>query len=121
MRYSGPRVLSILETLNRLIEKKISICRFGDGEYSSMLGYDVPLQLKSNTLTNKLREIVASEFDGLLICISDIFGDQAKYIDATIRYNNSYLSNKRGELYYYLKEKTWLCSINRLIFRKDGV
>ncbi len=76
-----PTVLSILKTLDTVIEKKLSMIRFGDGEISLIDGLDLGFQSKDEKLAKKLEEIIRSRHEGLLICIPGMWGNLDVFAD----------------------------------------
>lgn len=80
-----PKVLSIEQTIDLVLEKKLSVIRFGDGEISLIDGTDLMLQKRTDELSNRLEQIIKTNVEGLLICIPgmwgrlDIFADYAYY------------------------------------------
>ena len=52
-----PNIMSIDETLDRVIDKKLSICRYGDGEFKLMDGDWILFQQQNGSMASRLREI----------------------------------------------------------------
>lgn len=73
-----PRVMTLDETLNIVIENEMSVVRFGDGEMSLMDNCDLAFQNKNDELASKLKTILRTSHDKscdkLLICIPGIWG-----------------------------------------------
>lgn len=68
-----PKVQSIDETLLQVIENKLSLARFGDGEFVLCFNESIPFQEKEITLSERLRSILLSKKKtNILICIVDI-------------------------------------------------
>lgn len=66
-----PKVLSTSETLKKILDNRLSVARFGDGEFDKALKlvkYDT-YQMPSEELSNKLFEILKSDDERILICI----------------------------------------------------
>lgn len=68
------RVLSLKETINKVSENSLSVIRFGDGEMSLIENIDLGFQKNNSELSQKLKEILATDNPKLLICIPGIFG-----------------------------------------------
>lgn len=66
-----PHVLSTKETLDMIIEKKVSISRYGDAEFDicNQENKDDIYQRPSDELTKRLTEILTSNVENLLVCI----------------------------------------------------
>lgn len=80
VRYFMPkfRVLGPVETLNYVIENKISCVRFGDGELGILRGSNGPgFQRKSEQLKESLQEVIDSNRRDLLVCIPRVFDLQS--------------------------------------------
>lgn len=69
----NPNVMDIETTLNYLANSKKSLCRFGDGEFSIILGESIPFQTINSELQTRLKSILKSGNSDILIGIPDIF------------------------------------------------
>ncbi|MCM1294002.1 MAG: GT-D fold domain-containing glycosyltransferase [Muribaculaceae bacterium] len=66
-----PTVLSIQNTINHIIKTKCSLCRFGDGEFELMISTKgIPFQSYSESLSNKLKDVISSTNDNIMISIN---------------------------------------------------
>ncbi len=75
-----PRFYSFDDTISRICDEGASLARFGDGEFSTMQlieRYD--FQRVDEELASRLKEVITSDYDGLLIGIADNFGMLEKY------------------------------------------
>ena len=73
--HSGkPNILSIEETIDTIIQKNLSVIRFGDGEVTLLEGSNLSFQKKNDNLLKRLEEIIKIQKSGLLICIPGIWG-----------------------------------------------
>ncbi len=72
--HKKPKILSIEETVDTVLEKKLSMIRFGDGEITLIDGLDLPFQKWSKDLAEKLEAILQVENEKLLICIPGMWG-----------------------------------------------
>lgn len=69
-----PVVKSIEDTLNKVINEKCSMARFGDGEvFIALKAGGVGFQHYNEELSNRLREILKCNQSNLLICIHDAY------------------------------------------------
>lgn len=68
-KYGLPKILSIDDTLDRIINDRLSICRYGDGEFKIMDGDSILFQDKSFDLSIKLKEVAKSNREDVLVCI----------------------------------------------------
>lgn len=100
-------VKSAEELLNRIITDRSSLARFGDSEFDLMLNHPRPwYQQPNDELSIRLKEIIKDQADGLILAISDNFGNLDKYteyIADSIRIYNDY--GKRETITEYLETK----------------
>lgn len=94
-----PDVASVEETIDEIVTNKRSIARFGDGEIKLAAGKDISFQKNSKRIAKKMKEVLSSDIDGLMIGIADIFGNYEKYDDETNRYWKKHLERFRGVWY----------------------
>ena len=109
-----PVVMGIDETMDFIIDNKLSIARFGDGEIKLANGTDISFQKAEPGLTKGLREVLSAKDEGFLPCILSFFDYDPeitaetnkhwkthmnryryvwyKYTDPSIRYGNSFIS-----------------------------
>lgn len=98
----APQVASVEETIDEIVKNNCSIARFGDGEIKLTAGKSISFQDSSDFITKKMREVLSSDVDGLLIGIADFFGDGKRYDDETNAYWKKHLARYRGVWYRYL-------------------
>lgn len=75
-------IATIEETLQKIIDDKVSVSRFGDGEFKWMQGYTIKnsFQTSSTELSRRLKEVLNDELEGHIVCLPDMFGDLSKYV-----------------------------------------
>ncbi|WP_323636344.1 GT-D fold domain-containing glycosyltransferase [Pectobacterium polaris] len=64
-----PKIETVDETINTLLEKRASICRFGDGELNLICHKSIPFQTSSPELSRRLIEVLSSDHAQTLIAI----------------------------------------------------
>jgi glycosyltransferase family protein len=69
--FKGLHIVSPEETLDEIIKFNKSISRFGDGEFSLIFGISINFQKANKLLSKKLKNVLESNEDGLLIGIPD--------------------------------------------------
>lgn len=75
-----PRVASIDETIQIVIDKRCSVSRYGDGEILlTCANKKIGFQKGDPLLAVRLREVLASHEEGHIVCISDVFSDIYRY------------------------------------------
>jgi glycosyltransferase family protein len=65
-----PKIKDVWETVEKIISDKSSICRFGDGEINLLNGDSIRFQKSNALLSNKLKEVLQSNNDKILIGIN---------------------------------------------------
>lgn len=99
-----PCVATVEETIDTLANNRFSIARFGDGEIKLVAGNNISFQKATPFVTEKLREVLSSDVEGLLIGIADIFGDRSRYNKDSTLYWQRHLHKYRKVWYRYLKK-----------------
>lgn len=84
-------MLSVNETIDRIIEKNLSVIRFGDGEISLIDGVDLGFQKQNHDLAGRLELILKTDIDGLLITIPDMWGKLNWQEDYAYRFGVHYV------------------------------
>jgi len=74
-----PRVLSINNTIKKVVDEKCSVSRFGDGEIMLIGNKSIKFQKNSEKLSNRLIEVLQSNEENHLVCISDSFSRLYRY------------------------------------------
>ncbi len=78
--YQFPIIHSGEEAVNRIINEKCSLIRFGDGEFELMAGNDrVNFQKYDKDLGSRLKEVIQTEQENILIGIADNYGNLDLY------------------------------------------
>lgn len=93
---SYPQICSINETIDELLKGGKSLCRFGDGEFACISGN---LRAKFTTkydrmLAARLKEVLASSYDNIMIAIADNYGDLSGYMPQSRREIRSYMTRQ---------------------------
>ncbi len=97
-----PRIKSIEETLNKIINDRCSIARFGDGEFSCINRSRIAFHDPSESLANRLKQVLSSDLPDLLIGLPDCFGSLDCYVPYTKKFWRKYMSKKRQKTYALL-------------------
>lgn len=73
----GPEVLLIDETIHHILEHRVSVSRFGDGELMMILGHPIGFQKADPVLQARLKEILKNgSTNHLIVTVPDIFTDE---------------------------------------------
>ncbi len=79
-KYIIPQIMTEEETVDEIVFHRKSIARFADGEFGIMFGVARwRFQKNDARLAERLREVVTSEDDNILIGISDFYGELSHY------------------------------------------
>ncbi len=97
-----PKIKSVEETLDKIVNDKCSISRFGDGEFSCMNCSRISFHDPSEELAERLKEVLLSDIPNLLIGLPDCFGSLDCYVPYTRQFWRKYMSKKRQMTYSYL-------------------
>lgn len=99
-----PIVKDTDETLNKIINDKCSVSRFGDGEFSLIYGESLKFQPKNDELSRRLKEILKSNEENHIVCIPNVFGEMEWATDKAKKYWIKYLNLNRGKIYKLLNK-----------------
>lgn len=66
-------VMGYEDTIQTILNTKRSLCRFGDGEYSLMAGQSIPFQQANSELAARLKEIIMSQDERVLVGIPRMY------------------------------------------------
>ena len=119
--FKGLKIYSKEETLDEIINNKKSISRFGDGEFSIILGNKIDFQDFDISLSNQLFKVLNSNEKGLLIGINIPWKNEIlnKYITSVRSYwKEWFIKNKFKVLKIINKRKKYYSSdISRFYFK----
>lgn len=80
-KWQKPNVMSLEDTLRHIVDHKSSICRYGDGEFNIALGNDIGFQHVIGNMSERMRQVLNSDDNNILIAIPSIFGDLSMFSD----------------------------------------
>lgn len=98
-----PRVMGIDETMDYIINNKLSIARFGDGEIKLTNKTDISFQKASPELAKRLRKVLATNEKGFLPCILNFFDYDPQITQETNYHWKKHMSRYRHVWYRYTK------------------
>ncbi len=97
-KYEIPRIMTWEETIDEIVLRGKSIARFGDGEFGIMFGEQRwRFQRKDEKLAERLREVVQSNEENLLIGIINFYGDLSHRTEAEADGIRSYITKARAQ------------------------
>ncbi|NSD75371.1 DUF1792 domain-containing protein [Faecalicatena fissicatena] len=116
-----PLIMSIDETLDKIMKDKCSVCRYGDGEFKLMDGDKIFFQEGNENLGKRLREVIYSNQDNILICIPTFLDrrhpvinmnnnltltrEEKKRKKNALKYMDNILAERRSQWYKYFDMK----------------
>ena len=123
--FKGLQIVSPESTLDEIIKNKKSISRFGDGEFGLINGISISFQKANKLLSKKLKNVLTSNEDGLLIGLpnslkiefldklienSKIFWfnfiKRSKFLLTLLNKNKIYYSSFISRFYLFYKDKS---------------
>lgn len=91
----SPKVATIEETVDLIANSRASICRFGDGEFSIMMGCSRQgFQHQDDRLAERLIQVMKSNEADCLIAIADNYGSLNRYSEMS-----------KNEIRYYMTDE----------------
>lgn len=98
-------VLSPEKTTEVILEKKVSVSRFGDGELLLLMQRGNPgFQAQDERLAKRLREILATQEPGIMICLTDIMLTTAGLVRHSAEYCRCYVCREFENLKRFIPE-----------------
>lgn len=91
----APRILSVDETLDLIINEHFSVSRNGDGELNIMLGRDIPFQTYDARLATIMREAHTAVLNRYLSCMPGYFISYDNFSQKACNYFNHFLHKNR--------------------------
>lgn len=90
-----PKIIDVEHTVEILKNKKKCLARFGDNEFELMCGrVKTNYQTADIKLEKRLKEVLHSEMDNLMVAIADNYGSLDKYTDDAAKDIRSYLTKE---------------------------
>ena len=91
--YNFPIIGDTEEAVFKIVNERCSLVRFGDGEFEIMVGHDRAVFQKYNSkLAERLKTVIRSNDDKLLIAIANNYGNLEQYTDNTADGIRSYMN-----------------------------
>ena len=98
------RVASLEDTIDKIIEDKCSISRFGDGELYIMEGRAISFQKADTKLSERLKEVIKVNEEKHLICVSNALNPKnyKEYTDNHVKWLKNHFKYTIGLRLKYL-------------------
>lgn len=104
-KYKLPGILTVEETMDRIIENKLSIARFGDSEYLYLTGGSDGLQKTNNSLKEGLQRALLNRNPKLLVSLVDYEKTDDKTLRAKMSAKMFHSATISG--YYHLLDHSY--------------
>lgn len=111
----SPEILTIEETIERIVSEHCSVSRNGDGELDIMMGHDIPFQKYDSRLAAKMVMALQATSPKYISCLPDIFHDLNHFNQSARTYYVRHLYHKR--FYWYRLAKAPVVYGNAYISR----
>lgn len=116
----APKVLSMDDTIDAIIDRRASISRFGDGEFDIIFGRFQPFQSYNQRLQLRLQQVLKAnnESDRFLVAIPDCYGDLSHFTPEAQKHWRIRLEKERYKWYRVLNRKApyYHAQISRFYF-----
>lgn len=102
-----PRICTVEETCEKIIQDRVSVSRFGDGEFQIILGRDfIVFEKDYEELGIRLKEVLISNIEHHIVALADDYGCMQEIRDENKYSIRRYMSEqKRREHYKYIDMK----------------
>ncbi|MCF7954334.1 MAG: GT-D fold domain-containing protein [Phycisphaerae bacterium] len=97
-----PIIKTAEQTVDKILEDKCSLTRFGDGEFVLMTGGRINYQPRNSELAVRLKEVLGSDLPNLLIALPPCFGDLSHFLPPVANFWRKWAVRKRELIYSYL-------------------
>lgn len=101
-------VRTIPETVEQLVDSQCSLVRFGDGEIKLISGKEIPFQKPDPQLTHRLKKILQTREEGLLVALPDVFRDVSAYrSESRVFWMEHMLFHRKDYIHYCLPDRIY--------------
>lgn len=105
-----PKIINVEKSVDKLINEKCCLARFGDNEFELICGrLRTNYQNINSKLAERLKQVLNSDMDNLMIAIADNYTSLAKYTDDAAREIRKYLTEdvRKDHMKLLNSEKTY--------------
>lgn len=99
-----PIVKSSDEAIDLIIEKRLSVSRFGDGELLLIKGKDISYQNYSDDISKRLKDILKEDNNRLLVCVPNVFGSLDEYVEDSKKIWTIHMGENRKKWFQILDQ-----------------
>ena len=103
--YKTPVVKNIEESLEKIINDKCSVARYGDGEFNLAFGNSIDFQTCNEKIKRKLREILVLDDENFMVCITgELYSNNIDLNPKARKYWKNFITKNRLKLATILKK-----------------
>lgn len=102
----APKVASLEDSVNYIIQTHCSVSRLGDGEIKLVAGKKLGFQDKNSILQEKMIEVLSQPIKNHIVCLPDIFNDLTIYDADSQKHWKKHLAFYRKYWYRYINKQT---------------
>lgn len=101
------KIMSIEETLNKVIKEKKSIARIGDGEFNLAFSQDIGFQKKDENLVNKIKYVLKDTDcnDSCIVCIPGSYSSLKSLTFSSKRFWSYYWNCNKKRVFKLLNKR----------------
>lgn len=101
-----PKVASLEDSINYIIQTHCSVSRLGDGEIKLIAGRKLGFQDKNPILQKKMIEVLSKPIANHIVCLPDIFNNLSIYDSDSQKHWKKHLAFYRKYWYKYINKQT---------------
>lgn len=101
----APKVASLEDSVNYIIQTHCSVSRLGDGEIKLVAGKKLGFQDKNSILQEKMIEVLSKPIENHIVCLPDIFNDLTIYDSDSQKHWKKHLAFYRRYWYRYINKQ----------------
>ena len=119
MKKSPVKILSVEESLDRVVTQRKSLCRFGDGELDIILGKGLGFQKSTPEIARRLEEVLTTKQDFCFVGVPDAINNFDNITDESMEFWVNNMARVRAIWLKYLDpQKEYLtANLTRLYIR----
>lgn len=96
-----PKICTVEETCNKIVKDRVSLSRFGDGEFQIIFGASkTAFQDNDSELGRRLEEILMSDIEGHIVALADDYGCMEGFRDENKDTIRKYMTKEIREKHY---------------------
>lgn len=98
-----PQIVNTKETIEYIINHKVSVSRFGDGEFTMVLVKSIGFQSYNRLLMQKLRKILIADTPNHITCLPITLVSTTSFNEKASKYWKGYLEQNYSSIIKYLR------------------